>query len=70
MDEGIEVRGTITHCNGQYDPYKMDYYFDSSCQIKRTLYIGDVLYTISDSKIKMNDLTDLTEINEVELLTN
>jgi uncharacterized secreted protein with C-terminal beta-propeller domain len=70
IDEGIEVRGTITHGNGQYDPYKMDYYFDTSFQIKRTLYIGDVLYTISDSKIKMNDLTDLTEINEVELLTN
>jgi uncharacterized secreted protein with C-terminal beta-propeller domain len=64
VDEGIDVRGTVTHYDGGYDPYGTG---DSDCQIKRALYIGDVLYTISDSMIKMNDIVDLTEINEVEL---
>ena len=31
------------------------------------MYTGNVLYTISDSKIKMNDLSTLGEINSVKL---
>ena len=34
----------------------------------RSLYIDDVLYTISSAKIKMNNLGNLDYINEVELL--
>ncbi|MFQ5836690.1 MAG: hypothetical protein ACE5HG_02440 [Candidatus Bathyarchaeia archaeon] len=36
--------------------------------MKRSLYIDNVLYTISDKKIKMNSLEDLEQINEIELL--
>ncbi|MHA2380840.1 MAG: hypothetical protein ACXADS_16335, partial [Candidatus Thorarchaeota archaeon] len=35
--------------------------------VERSLYIEDVLYTISQAKIKMNSLEDLEYINEVEL---
>jgi hypothetical protein len=35
--------------------------------VERSLYIGDVLYTMSPAKIKMNSLETLDEINEVEL---
>jgi len=42
----------------------IDYYPFS---IERSLYIGDVLYTISGAKIKMNNLENLDYINEVEL---
>jgi len=35
--------------------------------VERSLYIGDVLYTISDAKIKMNNLENLDYINEVQL---
>ena len=52
LEEGLEVRGKITH---------------STSSIQRSLYIGDVLYTISELKIKMNSLTDLTEINTILL---
>ncbi|MDH5793265.1 MAG: beta-propeller domain-containing protein [Candidatus Bathyarchaeota archaeon] len=31
------------------------------------LYIENVLYTVSDKKIKMNSLEDLTEIKEIQL---
>jgi len=35
--------------------------------VKRALYIEDVLYTVSDAKIKMNSLENLEDINEVRL---
>lgn len=60
LGEKIMLRGTVTHVeNGDVH--------DTSCHIKRALYIGEVLYTISDSKIKMNSLLDLSEINELDL---
>ena len=52
LEQGLEVRGKITH---------------TTSSIQRSLYIDDVLYTISDQKIKMNSLTDLTEIGEINL---
>lgn len=36
-------------------------------EVKRSLYIDNVLYTISSKKIKMNSLEDLAEINEIQL---
>ncbi|MDH5754216.1 MAG: beta-propeller domain-containing protein [Candidatus Bathyarchaeota archaeon] len=60
LEEKIMLRGTITHVeNG--DVHNISYH------IKRTLYIGEVLYTISNNKIKMNSLPDLSEINELNL---
>ncbi len=35
--------------------------------MKRALYIGNILYTISDRMVKMNSLEDLKEIGAVEL---
>jgi hypothetical protein len=60
LEEKIVLRGRITHIgNGDVN--------DASLHIIRTLYIGEVLYTISNSKLKMNSLSDLTEINELNL---
>lgn len=36
-------------------------------QITRSLYIGSTLYTVSDSMVKLTDLTDMTQIAEVNL---
>jgi len=59
LEEKIVLRGNVTHVeNG--DVHDTDYH------ISRTLYIGDVLYTISCNKIKMNSLLDLSEINELD----
>ncbi|MEM3577435.1 MAG: beta-propeller domain-containing protein [Candidatus Bathyarchaeia archaeon] len=60
LEEKIVLRGTITHIeNGNV--------MDSTHHITRALYIGDVLYTISESKVKMNSLLDLSEIKELNL---
>ena len=34
---------------------------------QKCAYIKNVLYTLSDKKIKMNSLEDLTEIKEIQL---
>ncbi len=66
-DNGITVRGRITHIEKLTDLEKDYYYFYSPFAVTRSLYIGDVLYTISEAKIKMNSLENLEYINEVKL---
>ncbi|MFH1310779.1 MAG: beta-propeller domain-containing protein [Nanoarchaeota archaeon] len=66
LKDGFELNGRITH-NTQEDELKRGYYFDWNNQIQRALYMDDVLYTFSTSKIKSNDLKNLDEINVVEL---
>ncbi|UCH70513.1 MAG: beta-propeller domain-containing protein, partial [Candidatus Bathyarchaeota archaeon] len=68
LDEGLFLKGGITHLEDSNDLAKSGYYFSSPYSVKRSLYIDNMLYTISDKKIQMNNLEDLEEINEVELL--
>jgi len=60
LTDGFDVRGTVTHQDSA-NPW------DSGYVINRVLYVENVLYTVSDKKIKMNSLVDLTPINEVSL---
>jgi len=70
LENGFVFKGGITHMENNvdysYPPYSV-YYPYSDYSVKRSLYIGDVLYTISDGLIKMNNLDNLSEINEVAL---
>ena len=74
VEGGIELKGTITHDlevepEEEYDPWD-DYYYMGNYgnSIKRTLYIEDVLYTVSDNMVKMNDLETLEEINSITIV--
>lgn len=51
-ENGIVFRGGVEH---------------PGFSVKRSLYIEEVLYTISDGMVKMNSLTDLSEINSLLL---
>ncbi|MEM2929500.1 MAG: beta-propeller domain-containing protein [Thermoproteota archaeon] len=66
-EEGITLRGRITHLEDQEELDKSGYYFSSKYTVTRSLYVGDVIFTVSSGKIKANSLTDLSEISEVEL---
>jgi inhibitor of cysteine peptidase len=61
LDEGFVLKGRITHAedSSSYPSYLY--------QVKRSLYIYNVLHTISEKKIKMNILEDLEQLNEIEL---
>ena len=63
---GIEVRGRITHVEDD-SLIRSGYYYSSPYSVKRSLYIGETLYTLSDKTIKMNNLEDLEEINKLDL---
>lgn len=72
VENGIELKGTVTHDlemqSEETDSDDIYYYnYDYENSIKRTLYIDDVLYTISDNMVKMNNLNTLDEINSVSL---
>jgi len=66
LEEGIVLRGKITHIENETTS-TIDRYWYSPYIVKRALYIGNILYTISDKKIKMNSLDTLEEINEIKL---
>jgi len=57
---GFVLRGNVTHQEADASGW------DSHYWVKRELYIEDVLYTVSDKKIKMNSLEDLRLINTIE----
>jgi uncharacterized secreted protein with C-terminal beta-propeller domain len=63
---GLSLKGRITH-NENFRSQSWWGGYDDSTSIKRSLYIENVLYTISDGMVKMNDLSNLSEINSIEL---
>jgi len=67
LEGGLTLQGRITHFDDAAELMKSGYYYHSPYSVKRSLYIDDVLYTISDRKIKMNSLLDLGEIGELDL---
>jgi uncharacterized secreted protein with C-terminal beta-propeller domain len=69
LENGFELKGRITHQTAQDMQQTKDswYWGSSNTDITRTLFIGDTLYTISGSMVKMNSLTDLGEQNSLTL---
>jgi len=67
LENGIRLKGRVTHLD---DPSELtgDYgYYDSDDAVKRSLYIGNSLYTVSDATVKINNLGDLAEEASIHL---
>ncbi len=69
LDDGFNLKGRITHVTPE-EELKVGYYYDYNSQIRRSLYMDETLYTISNNRIKANDLDseNLEEIKNIELL--
>ena len=65
--EGIQLRGRITHLKGD-ELLKSGYWFSSEYSVYRCLYIGENLYTISGGMVKINSLSDLSELKAIPLI--
>jgi inhibitor of cysteine peptidase len=73
LNGGFTLKGTVTHL----DPASLNsqgYLKDSSTYwntqnnwITRSLYIGNTLYTMSNAQVKLNSLTDMTQIAQINL---
>jgi uncharacterized secreted protein with C-terminal beta-propeller domain len=61
---GFELKGGITH---QENATSAAYLIDYNASVNRALYIGNTLYTVSNAKVKLNSLADLSPIAEVKL---
>lgn len=59
---GFDVRGKVSHSEKD----EMNYW-SSPFNVERSLFIGDNLYTFSDSMIKVNDLGTVKEVNSIDL---
>lgn len=66
LENGFVLKGRISHDDNE-SLAKSGYYYSSPYSVKRSLYIGNVLYTLSDKLLKMNSLDSLSEISSVEL---
>lgn len=62
LTNGITYKGRITHSDTQTNQSPINLY---NTQITRILYVDDNLYTISNSEIKANKISDLSEVGEV-----
>ncbi len=63
LENGFEERGRITHLTAE-DELKRGYYYGNEYVVKRALYIGDTLYTLSDRMLRANSLSTLEPIRE------
>ncbi|MFH1236909.1 MAG: beta-propeller domain-containing protein [Candidatus Aenigmatarchaeota archaeon] len=66
LENGFQLKGRITHYDSD-DTFKKAgyYYFGDDYSVKRSLYIDNILYTISGMKIKLNSLDDVSEIKQL-----
>jgi inhibitor of cysteine peptidase len=63
LQNGLVLMGTITHLPSS-SPSGL---YSSPYFVTRALYIGNVLYTVSNAMIRMNNLTDLSDLGSVSL---
>ena len=59
IENGFELRGNISHMDS-------DYWGNN---VRRSFYIDNVLYTLSEGLLKANSLSDLSELKAIELPT-
>lgn len=64
LKKGFELLGRITHY-AKFAKTEDYYYYGDPYNIKRSLYIEDYLYTISEKTIGVNHLFDLKEVTKI-----
>ncbi len=63
-ENGFEKRGKVSHYEGSEESR---WYWGSPAAVRRSLYMDDVLYTISQRTIEMHDIDSVEEINDLDL---
>ncbi|HEC89286.1 MAG TPA: copper amine oxidase, partial [Thermoplasmatales archaeon] len=66
LEDGFQLLGRITHMDNE-SYLKNGYYAPPSTSITRSLYIDNILYTISQSMVKLNSLDNLEELKHITL---
>jgi inhibitor of cysteine peptidase len=72
-NSSFTLKGTVTHINATilnnqgFLINPNDYYTTQNQWISRSLYIGNILYTVSNSQVQLNSLNDLSKIATINL---
>jgi len=67
LENGFDLKDKITHIDDIKDKENYWYRWSYPSYITRSLYIDNVLFTISNSMIKLNSLDDFSELNNIYL---
>lgn len=68
LEDGFTLKGKITHYNeDDLQDLEQNGYTTWEKTVKRLLYMGETLYSVSYDVVKANNLSDLEEINMIEL---
>jgi inhibitor of cysteine peptidase len=64
LKDGFMLKGKVTH----YDTNEIfqksgEYFFGGQSDITRSIYINNVLYTLSQSRLQLNDLTSMVTLH-------
>ncbi|MEN8613665.1 beta-propeller domain-containing protein [Dehalogenimonas sp. THU2] len=63
LKDGFTLNGKITHYDTKEDFQKSgQYFYGGQSEITRSLYIGNILYTVSQSRLQLNDLTSMATL--------
>lgn len=64
LQDGFKLKGKVSHLDALEEDM---YYWNSPGAVRRSMYMDDVLYTVSAQNIKMNSLVNLSAINSIDL---
>jgi uncharacterized secreted protein with C-terminal beta-propeller domain len=67
MEHGFELRGNVSHPKNDDNSDGYSWYFRQDHYIKRSFYIDDTLFTLSDGYLQMDELNELSYINRLML---
>ena len=74
LDGGFVLKGNVTHIDssalaqqGNYGSAETTVWNSQNNWINRSLYIDNTLYTISNAQVKLNNLSDMSQIAEIDL---
>ncbi len=65
--KGFSLKGKITHLTAEDYKKAGTYWPGSDKNVERIIYIGDTLYTLSQTKIKAHQLPDLKETGSLQI---
>jgi uncharacterized secreted protein with C-terminal beta-propeller domain len=66
LNDGFKLNGVVTHPSNREEDNEYWRYSDDNV-IARSFYIEDLLYTVSNNYIKVNELNELTNVNLINL---
>lgn len=67
IEKGFNLKGRITHLTGEDYLKAGNSWYNSNKNVQRIIYIGDTLFTLSNSMVKANAMSDLKERGSVAI---